>query len=332
MAASRPVANSKARSLYLEGRYYWNKRTPADLQKALELFTQATVVDPNYAQAYVGLADCYNLLREYSAMPESEAYPKAMAAAQRAIELDDSLADAHNSLAFGLFYWSVDPVRAEQEFRRALALNPNCDLAHHWYATFLVTIGRTREALEQIETAQMLNASSTSILADKGLILYYAGRTEEAVALLKQIEQTEPSFLSSHRYLALINLMTANYEGYLAEAKHVAVMSKNNRELEIVNAATKGFHNGGFRNMLEAMLSEEKTLYAKGDISAVRVAETCSLLGHSQEALAYLKLARERREPGLAGLLIDPQLRGLRDDPSYRELISHVGLPPVASS
>ena len=190
----------------MKGRYYWSKRTPAALNLALEYFTQAIASDPDYAQAYVGLADCYNLLREYSVMPEEKAYPKAIAAARKAVALDSSLAEAHNSLAFDLFYGSLDAAGAEREFQRALSLDPNCQLAHHWYATYLMTVGRSREALEQIEIAQQLNSSSTSILADKGLILYYAGRTDEAIALLKQIRETDPSFLSTHRYLALIDL------------------------------------------------------------------------------------------------------------------------------
>lgn len=157
--AVRHVPNPAARDLYLKGRYYWNKRTPADLNMALDYFTQAIVSDPNYARAYVGTADCFNLLREFSVMPEEEAYPQAMAAARKAIELDGSLAEAHNSLAFGTYYWSMDAAGAEREFRQALGLDPNYALAHHWYATFLVSIGRNQEALNQIEMAQQLDSS-----------------------------------------------------------------------------------------------------------------------------------------------------------------------------
>ena len=322
----------RALDLYLQGRYYWSKRTPSALNQALGYFTQAIASDPDYAEAYVGLADCYNLLREFSAMPEEEAYRKAIAAATKAVELDGSLAEAHNSLAFDLFYGSLDAAGAEREFQRALSLNPNCELAHHWYATYLMTVGRSREALEQIEVAQQLNSSSTSILADKGLILYYAGRTDEAIALLKQIGETDPSFISTHRYLALIDLMTGKYDEYVSEAKRAAALSKNDTELAIVDAAAKGLQSGGPRSMLESMLHEEKTVYAKGQLTAFRLAETSSLMGQKQEALEYLRAARARREPALATLLIDPFFKILQEDPAYRELVSQVGLKRIAAS
>lgn len=322
----------QALDLYLKGRYYWNKRTPAALNQARDYFMQAIATDPDYAQAYVGLADCFNLLREYSVMPEDEAYAKATSAARKAVELDDSLADAHNSLAFDLFYGSLDATGAEREFRRALSLDPNCELAHHWYATYLMTLGRNQEALQQIEIAQQLNSSSTSILADKGLILYSAGRTDEAMVLLKQISQTDPSFLSTHRYLALIGLTTGKYDEYLAEARKAALLSKSDTELSIVDAAAKGLQSGGPRGMLEAMFSQEKTLYAKSAISAYRLAETASLLGEKQEAMDYLRTAHARHDSSLSKLLVDPELRTLRNDPSYRELISQLGLPQLTTS
>src|ERR1700735_2849150 len=131
-----------AEQLYLKGIYYWQKRTPESLNQAVDYFTQAVVRDPQYAEAYVGLADCYNLLREYTVMPASEAYPRAMAAAKRAIALDDSLSGAHSSLAFVDFYWSWDVAGAQREFQRAIELDENSVLAHHWYATFLLALGR----------------------------------------------------------------------------------------------------------------------------------------------------------------------------------------------
>jgi len=321
--------NPKAEDLYLQGRYYWNKRTPADLNKALAYFQEAIAVDSQYAEAYVGLADCYNLLREYAVMPESEAYPKAIAAARKAIELDDSLADAHNSLAFGTFYWLFDVPAAEREFRRALSLNPDCALAHHWYATFLMTIGRSREALEQIEIAQKLDSSSTSTIADKGIILYQAGRVDEATTLLQQLSQTDPSFQSTHRYLAAIYFSEQRYPEYLVEARQAAMLSKNEVELAILDAGAQGYRNAGYESMLEAILREQKKYYAEGQVSAYRLAETYSLLGRQHEAITYLRIAHDRRDSLLSGLLVDFPLMKLHDDPTYRELISQIGLPPL---
>ncbi|MGA9565707.1 MAG: tetratricopeptide repeat protein [Candidatus Korobacteraceae bacterium] len=330
--ATHHEPNPQAHDLYLKGRYYWNQRTPSSLNQALNYFNQAIATDPDYAQAYVGLADCFNLLREYAAMPEQEAYGKAIAAARKAIALDNSLAEAHNSLAFDLFYGLLDATGAEKEFQQALSLDPNCELAHHWYATYLMTLGRNREALQQIEMAQQLNLSSTSIVADKGLILYYGGKTDEATVLLKQLIEADPSFISTHRYLALIDLTAGRYDEYLAEARKVAVLSKNDTELAIVDAAGKGLHTGGPQRMLESMLGVEKTEYAEGRIPAFRLAETSSLMGQRREALSYLQVSRERRESALSMVLVDPPLKTLRDDPSYRELVIQVGLPQLASS
>ena len=321
--------NPKAEDLYLQGRYYWNKRTPADLNKALAYFQQAIAVDSQYAEAYVGLADCYNLLREYAVMPESEAYPKAIAAARKAIELDDSLADAHNSLAFGTFYWLFDVQAAEREFRRALSLNPDCALAHHWYATFLMTIDRSQEALEQIDIAQKLDSSSTSTIADKGIILYHAGRVDEATTLLQQLSQTDPSFQSTHRYLAIIYFSEQKYPEYFVEEKQAAVLSKNEVELAILDAGAQGYRTAGYESMLEAILREQKRYYEEGRISAYRLAETYSLLGRQHEAMTYLRIAHDRRDSLLSGLLVDFPLMKLHDDPTYRELISQIGLPPL---
>jgi len=331
-ATSSHVPTAQVQDLYLKGRYHWDKRTPADLQKALQYFKQATEMDPGYALAYVGLADCYNLMREYAAMPEDEAYPRAIAAATKAIELNSSLAGAHNSLAFDMFYWSFDAAGAEREFRKALELDPNYALAHHWYATFLMVLGRSREAVEQIEIAQRLDSSSTSTLADKGLILYYAGRTEEAVSLLKQVAETEPAFLSTHRYLAMVDLMSGDFAGYLAEARKAALLSKNDAELAIAEAGEKGLQAGGSRTMLQAVLTEQKQLYSEGRVSAYRLAETSALLGDKQEALSYLRAARDRHDLALAGILADPPFIALHGDAAYRELVSEVGLPPPVGS
>jgi tetratricopeptide (TPR) repeat protein len=193
-AAYRP--NLEAEDLYLKGRYFWNKRTPEDLNKALDLFTQAIVRDPGYAQAYVGLADCYNLMREYSVMPPNEAYPRALAAAKKAVELDDNSAEAHNSLAFATFYWTWDAPTAEREFKRAIELNADYVAARHWYATFLMVTRRYPEAIREIEIARKLDPSSTPIVADKGFILYLAGQPAQGMT----IQTTWPNRRESHRY------------------------------------------------------------------------------------------------------------------------------------
>ena len=226
-----------AEDLYLKGRFYWNRRTPESLTQAVDLFTQAVVRDPKYAAAYVGLADSYNLLREYSAMAPEQAYPRAEAAARRALELDDRSAEAHNSLAFVEFWWNWNATRAEAEFQRAIRLRPGYAVAHHWYATFLNQIGRGPDALREISVAQRLDPGSNSILADKAFILSTIGRREEAITLLKQIAAIDQSFLSSHQYLAEVYRASQEYPGFLAELGTAARLAKSADAAEGADAA-----------------------------------------------------------------------------------------------
>ncbi|MGB8543008.1 MAG: hypothetical protein WCD49_15365 [Candidatus Acidiferrales bacterium] len=323
------VVDPEAKQFYLKGIYYFNKRTPETLNQAIDFFMQAVVRDPQYAEAYVGLADCYNLLREYSVMPAAEAYPRAQAAAERAIALDDSLSGAHSSLAFVNFYWSWDVAGAQREFERAIELDPKSVIAHHWHATFLLALGRLRESLQEIEKAQQLDPMSAAILADKGLILFHCGQKEQAIALLKQIESTEPDFLSPHNYLAIIYFMQGDYRQYLEEARKAATLLHNERRLAIVAASEKGFATGGSRGMLNAMLKEQMSLHEKGQESAYNLAATYAALAEKKEALDNLEISYQKREPEIVSIRIDPWLDNLHDEARYRQLLAKIGLPPV---
>jgi tetratricopeptide (TPR) repeat protein len=324
-AAHRP--NLEAEDLYLKGRYFWNKRTPEDLNKALDLFTQAIVRDPGYAQAYVGLADCYNLMREYSVMPPSEAYPRALAAAKKAVELDDNSAEAHNSLAFATFYWTWDAPTAEREFKRAIELNPDYVAAHHWYATFLMVTRRYPEAIREIEIARKLDPSSTPIVADKGFILYLAGQPAQGIGLLKQIETGEPAFLSPHLYLAEIYLAGQDYSSYLVESKKVASRRHDPVALAVVDAAEKGFAAGGAHGMWESMLPVQKKFYLQGKLSAYALAQTYSQLGESQGAIKLLHEAYDQRDAAMLYIDGDRAFDALRDDPSFQDLLARSSQP-----
>ena len=328
-ATAARVVDPEAQQFYLKGMYYFNKRTPETLNQAVDYFTQAVVRDPQYAEAYVGLADCYNLLREYTVMPPSEAYPRAMAAAKRAIALDDSLSGAHSSLAFVDFYWSWDVAGAQREFQRAIELDPKCVLAHHWYATFLLALGRLPESLQEIEKAQQLDPQSNAILADKGLILFHNGQKEQAVTLLKQIETTEPDFLSPHNYLAMIYFLQGDYRQYLAESRTAATLLHDERRLAIVGASEKGFSSGGSRGMLNEMLKEQQTLHDNGREAAYDLAATHAALGEKKEALDNLQDSYQKRESEMLSIRIDPWLDNLHDEGRYREILAKIGLPPV---
>jgi tetratricopeptide (TPR) repeat protein len=327
--AAKHTVNAEAQEFYLKGEYYLQKRTPESLNLAVDNYTQAIVHDPGYAQAYAGLADCYNLLREYTAMPDREAYPRALAAAKQAIALDDSLSSAHSALAFVNFFWLRDVPAAEQEFKRALELDPNSISARHWYATYLLHVGRYRESLTQINYAQTLDPSSTSILSDKGLILAYNGHDDQALTLLRQLETAEPTFLSPRNYLAKIYLDRGNYRGFLDEATEAAHLLENQDRLAIMRAAAEGFHQGGANGMFEAMLARQIPLYEANRQPAFYLAETCARLGREREALDYLRISLDRREPEVIGIRMATGLNSLHKDPEFRKILSEMGFPPL---
>jgi len=325
--ASSHAHNPEAEQLYLKGRFYWNKRTPDDLNKAVDYFVQAIVHDPNYASAYVGLADCYNLLREYTAMPAAEAYARAFAAAKKAVELDDQSSSAHASLAFVLFYGEWDVANAELEFRRAIDLDPNNAVAHHWYATYLLTLRRLPESLAEIERAQALDPASTSILADKGDILFHAGRRDEAITLLKQMEATDPGFRSPHLYLRTFYLAEGDYPDFLVESRKDALLLRDNVALATTAAAEKGFTRGDPKPMFLSMLQTQKRYYSQKLISPTLVAETCALLGNKGEALQYLKAAYDQHDELILSVQDFPAFDSLRETPGYRDLLNRMNLP-----
>ncbi|HEX5229160.1 MAG TPA: hypothetical protein VFW44_15700 [Bryobacteraceae bacterium] len=324
---SRPkAAQSPAADLYLKGRYYWNKRTPEDLQKALDYFTQSIVADAGYARAYVGLADCYGLLREYAAMPDTEAWPRALAAARRAVELDDSLAEAHSTLGFDLFYGTLDLKGGERELKRGVELNPNYAPAHQWYATALLSVGRFSEASEEMARARELDPASRSILSDQGLLLYYEGKKAEAIEQLRQVEAAEPAFRSAHTYLAFIYFESMDCDNFLLESRKAAELAHDSAELELVQASEVGYRAGGWQAMLENRLRAEKKLAGEGRCSRFRLAEASALLGKRRDALDYLQDSYKNKEVEMTALAVSSDLSSLRREPLYQRLIGQLGV------
>ncbi len=296
----------------------------------MDYFTQAIVHDPSYAPAYVGLADCYNLLREYTVMPASEAYPRALAAAQKAVELDDQSSEAHASLAFALFYGTWNVADADREFRRAIELNPNNAVAHHWYATYLATLGHTPEAVVEIEKAQTLDPASKSVLADKGNLLWAAGRRDEGTALLKQLAASEPDFVSPHRYLKSNYFVAGDYGDFLIEWRKEATLMHDKSALKTVDTADKGFAAGGEQGMLRSMLAEQQNNFTSVDCCRpIGWRRRYCLLGDKREALQYLHVAYDKHDEATIQIQNDPSFSSLHNDPGYKDLIARLGLPAL---
>jgi tetratricopeptide (TPR) repeat protein len=323
-----PAEKKQAHDLYLKGRFEWSQRTPDSLNRALDYFTQALVHDPGNAEAYAGLADTYDLLREYSTMPDSDAYQRAIAAARKAVELDGSSEEAHRALAFAEFYGSWDFAEGESEFQRAIELNPNDSLVHKWYANALSLQGQSAQALKEINIAQELDPSSLSLVADKGQIMFYAGQKEEGVATLREVERSRPEFLSPHFYHMKIAFDSRDYPSYLAEEKIVAE-SKNDSVLkDIVAAAQIGYTHDGERGLLQALYEKQKKYYPDGRVSAADFAETCDRLGKRAEALRLIQEACARHDT----LALVAKLPSLKNDPQYKALMSRFRLSAAQRS
>ena len=321
---------SQARDLYLKGRYEWNQRTPDSLNRALDDFTQAVVHDPNDAKSYVGLADTYNLLQIYSTMPLTDSYPRAIAAARRAVELDDSLAEAHRALAFAEFYGAGNWRESETEFRRAIQLDPRDPVTRRWYGNAFALPGRYEESLEQFDKAQELDPASHSTLSDKGIILYNSGKTEEGIALLKEVERTDPEFFSPHTYLMEIGFQLHDFRTFFDEGQKAAKVRNDPVLRDILASAREGYARSGESGLLKNLYKRQKEYYERGKFPPGLLAMTCVAMGKRQEALQLLEDAYSRHEADALWCLTDRYLRTLKDEPRYKELVKKINFPGIS--
>lgn len=225
------TANTEAYQFYLKSRYFWNKETPEGFEKSLEFYRQAIEIDPNYTLAYAGVADSYNLLGSYGILPMKESHPKARAAAEKALEIDGELAEAHTSLAAVIadYYW--DWAAAEKHFKQTIRLNPNYSVARYWYSQYLARMGRLDEAVEEAKRAQTLDPVSPSSNAHVGLALYRARRYDEAVAQLQKSLEIDAGALDAHIFLGFVYVQQKRSEEAIAEFQTVVKLSERNPNL-----------------------------------------------------------------------------------------------------
>ncbi len=322
----------KAEDLYLKGRYHWNKRTPEDLTLAVDEFARASQIDPNYALAYAGTADCYNLLREYTATPASQAFPLAIAAANKAIELDPNLSEGHRALAFALFNWNWDIPGGEREFKRAIELDPKDVEAHHWYATALMSLNRLPESFEQIEVARQLGPTSSSIAADRAMILYSSGRVKEAIDILQDLQRAEPNFYSPPIYLTHIYFEQKEYGKYFDEALLAAALSHDQAGIASVELSRKRYQRGGEQAMLEGSLEDQLELFRQGRCDAYSVASYFAILGRKKEAMEYLDKAYQRHDYNLIGVRGSRVFRAMDDEPEFQQLLNKLYASEAATA
>ena len=319
------VVNPESYESYLKGRYFWNKRTADGLRVALAYFNQAAEEDPNYAQAYSGLADTYALLGDwqYAVMTPREAFPKAKTAALKAVELDSSLGEAHNSLAFVLegFDWDLDS--GGKEFRRAIELNPGYATAHHWYAGHLALLGQYDEAIAEMKKAQSLDPLSLIINADLAELLVLAHSYDEAIAQSRKTIEMDPNFAMAHNQLAQAYLQKHMYDQAVAELQNAVQLSGGSPTC-IANLA-RAYSLSGKRSEAMKLLNDLKSSSTAKSSHASEVAAIYASLGDKDEAMNWLEKGyAERFNPGV---LIRPAFDPLRTDPRFQDLVHRVGLP-----
>jgi TolB-like protein/DNA-binding winged helix-turn-helix (wHTH) protein/Flp pilus assembly protein TadD len=318
------VVNPEAYVSYLKGRYFWNKRTANGLNAAVAYFNQAVDEDPNYAQAYSGLADTYALLGDwqYAVMTPREAFPKAKAAAVKALQLDNGLGEAHNSLAFCLDGFDWDFESAEREFRRAIELNPGYATAHHWYAWHLALVGKNAEAVAEMRKAQNLDPLSLIINADLAELLLIAHSYDESILQSRKTIEMDPNFGLAHNQLAQAYLQKQNTHEAIAELQKAIQLSGDSPTCT-ANLA-RAYAAAGERNEALQLLRDLKQQSQPGFSHASEIAMVYTALGDQNQAMIWLEKGyQERFNPGV---LLRPGFDPLRSDPRFEQLERRIGL------
>jgi eukaryotic-like serine/threonine-protein kinase len=319
----RDPQSAEAYKLYLKGRFYWNKRTAESFQHGIEAFRQAIDLDPNYALAYVGLADCYNLLNTYSVLAPHDAFPKAKAAATRALELDDSLAEAHASLAFVRFYYDWNWSAAESSFRRAIDLNPNYATAHHWYGWCLIMRQRFDEAVESFRRAGDLDPLSVIIHSESVWPWFYARDYDRALGQVKKAMDIDRDFIWIHFAIGSIYIRQRNFHDAISELENVAKRYDSPYVHAVLGQAyAAAGRRDDARAIVEKMLAAKKREY----VSAYDLATVLSELKDADGAFQQLELAYRDREPWMVRLDLEPSFDAIREDQRFPSLRARVGL------
>jgi len=316
--------DSEAYRLYLQGRYNWNKRTVEGLKSGIDFFGQAIMRDQDYALAYSGLADCYLLLNVYNVTSADDSYPKAEAASRKALSINESLAEAHTSLAFVTYRYHLKWAEAEEHFKKAIALNPNYATAHQWYGSYLAAMGRMDESIVEAKTAHELEPFSLTIYGDYIRNLYYAGRLPEAHQEALKLMEMDQTFARAHYELGLVLEEEGKLEEAIAEFKQGLKMLPDN-----VTALTALGHSqalAGRRTEAEKVIARLQELSKQQYVSPFQTAVIYAGLDERQLALDWLEKSRQERFNWLPFIKIDPVLKNLRSEARFVELSKNLGL------
>ena len=326
----RHTENDEAYRLYLKGRHYWNKWTEDGFYKAIEQFQQAIAIDPGYALAYAGLADSYVLLGWNSYLPPKAAFPKGKAAAKIALQLDPDLAQAHTPVAALLWLYDWQWEEAQTEFKRSLERDPTYPTANHWYAEYVMTMGRHTEVMARMKKGQELDPLSLIINVAVGWALYFARQYDEAIEQLRQTVELDPNYPVTYWILGLLLRKTGRYELAIAEGEKGVKLSGGSPLMRAALAHT--FGTAGRTKEALQILDELTELGKQKYVAAYFFAGIYVGLGENDRAIEYLERSYEEHSHWLIYLHIDPSMDALRDDPRFHDLLRRVGLPALKSA
>ncbi len=316
------TTNAEAYRLYLQGRFYWNKREEKDFRQAVDYYNQAIALDPNYALAYAGLADTYALLSSFGFAPPTEAVPKAREFANRALSLDDSMAEPHTTLGYELLQYDYDFAGAEREFKRAIELNPNYATAHQWYGEMLIDAERFAAAAGEIRRALEIEPLSLPINWDYGRFLYMSRRYDESLAQHKKTIELDPGFARAHRTLAEVYRVKGDYANALEERARFFDLVGQPQNAALIRAT---FAKEGWLGFARLVTAENSPLRDSNNNWVI--AKAYLDLGERDKAFAELNKAYENRISSLCWLKVEPQFDPLRSDPRYQELLRKMRFP-----
>ncbi len=321
----RHTKDLEAYDLYLKGRFFWNKRTKEGYRKSLGYFQQAIDRDPTYALAYVGIADCYDLLGWYDYLPPEEAFPRARAAAQKALDMDDTLAEANASRGWISTNYEWDWPAAESKYKRAIEINPSYATARQWYAEYLSYMGRYDESIAEAKRAQELDPFSMIINTDLGQVLYYARQYDQAIEQLQKTLELDPNFIVAHFFLALLYAQKAMNDEATAEAQKARALSGGDDSLMLAHlGAIYSF--SGRSDEAKKVLDQLHQLSKHRYVSPFYTALIHKGLGQKDQALEWLEKAYKKRDHWLETLKVHPWFDSLRSDPRFIELLRKMGL------
>lgn len=318
----RYTENSAAYELYLKGRYWWGKRTVVGLNKAIVHFDQAIQLAPDYALAYAGLADCYNLLSIVEAMPPQEAFLKARSAAVKALDLDNTLAEAHTSLGWTKYVYEWDWPGAEREFQHAIELSPNYSIAHDWYGVCLAQRGRFDEALAELKEAERLDPISFFIQVHIGWIHYYSGRYDLAIDRYLKVLEMDPNYPWARMHLSQAYEQKGKYSEAIAELKQVLASSTNSQRY--LARLGRLYALSGNRQEAQKLLNELLEMEKERYVSPYSLALVYAGLNEKERALDWLHKGADQRAGRMVRLQYDPRFNNLRTEPKFEKILRRI--------